>query len=839
MKKLHQTIFENLIHEIIDAVIIIDSTGNIIEANSVANSELNPTGKKLTGLNFFTALCKDADTCTKCPLKDENSIVCKLGDPGKTYQIKSILLKLENQDIFLLTIKPFNHSNNQISVRSEIREGSAIGMVVTHPDGIISFADEQFFRLSCLLNRDVIGKKITTIFPDEKERIEKILQGEMHDIENQNIRVKCQLAENLYLQASILFFPDDESKYFWFFHQIGSQGFNSEDIDYGQIFKKSPVGFVFCEVIFNDKGRGVDFKLLFVNESFKQLFDIAEEDFTDKTARELFPDLTDEVYEKSGIVAFGENPYFFIYFQENQRKYFETVAYQVAENKIALLFNDASQKIKSRNELENIFNLSIDLICIADFDGNLVKTNPSFQSVLGLSETKLKEKRIQDFIFNTDTELEVEALLMGIEDEDAVVHYQNSYKDKNGEEIWLSWTFQTLSKEKTIFAIGRDITPIKNTEQEFIEAKENAEEGDRLKSAFLANMSHEVRTPMNAIIGFSTLLDNEELETDKRKKYIQIIKGRCNDLLRIIDDILDISRIEAGQVDIFPEPFYISDFFNELMTIHQYRLESLEKTHLSIEIVPLTDNFQIYNDRQRLLQVMNNLLDNAIKFTSDGKITFGCKKFNDTKLLFYVEDTGIGIPKDKFEIIFHRFRQAEDNLTRKFGGNGLGLAISKPLVKLMGGDIWLESEEKSGSKFYFTIDKIKKQKSTVQPASFLNKNILLVEDDRHSVGYMRIVLEQFGATITHARTGYDALHILDQGANFDLILMDIQLSDMSGLEVTRLIRDNDRDTPIIAQTAYAQQADRQVCLQAGCNDYIAKPIDDEDLIALVAKYIKK
>jgi PAS domain S-box-containing protein len=839
MKKLHQTIFGSFIHKITDPIIIIDSTGNIIDANSIANSELNLSEKKMIGQNFFTALCKNAETCTRCPLKDESNKVCKLGGLGKTYQIRSTLLKIVNQDAVLLVLKPFNNQYDKNSVRSEIQEGYTIGMVVTRPDGIISFADEQFFRLSCLLNRDVIGKKITSIFPNEKEHIENMLQGEMHDIENQNIRVKCQQTGNLFLQASILSFPDDENKYFWFFHRLGNQESNSGDIDYGQIFQKSPIGVVFCEVIFNDKGRGIDFKLLSINESFWQLFEITENNLTGKTAKELFPDFADEVYEKFGIVAFGGDPYFFIYLQESRRKYFEVVAYRVAENKIALLFNDASQKIKSRNELESIFNLSIDLMCIADLDGNLVKTNPSFQSVLGLSEARLKEKRIQDFIFSSDTELEVEALLMGRQDEDTVVHYQNSYKDKNGEEIWLSWTFQTLSKEKTIFAIGRDITPIKNTEQEFIAAKESAEEGDRLKSAFLANMSHEVRTPMNAIIGFSTLLDNDELEKDKRKKYIQIIKGRCNDLLRIIDDILDISRIEAGQVDIFPEPFYISDFFNEIMTIHQFRLEFLEKTHLTIEIVPLTENFQIYNDRQRLLQVMNNLLDNAIKFTSEGKITFGCKKYDDTKLLFYVEDTGIGISKDKFEIIFHRFRQAEENLTRKFGGNGLGLAISKPLVKLMGGEIWLESEEKIGSTFYFTIDKIKKQKSTLQPVNFLNKNILLVEDDRHSVGYMRIVLEQFGATITHARTGYDALNILNKGAKFDLILMDIQLSDMSGLEVTRLIRDNDKDTPIIAQTAYAQQADRQVCLQAGCNDYIAKPIDDENLIALVAQYIKK
>jgi PAS domain S-box-containing protein len=965
MKSLYQFVFGNTINEIVDPILVIDEKGKVLDSNSLANEELNISQDNKSDINFYDLVCKNVNLCDKCNIKHGINKICKLGDNQKLYHIEALKLNLRKMAITLLKIKPIEITYDQNSVHADISDGSSIGMLVTESDGTITYFDEQFINISSINSKNLIGKNITSIFPEGKKVFSQYLDKNISIIENQLIQIRCQEGEGNLLQATVLTLSGDTSKYFWFFYSVTpvelfseqknndklsstliesssmgvmvlsnhkifftneyiskATGYSSVELtamqfeelfpsrkeynsllkelvsnrkkdpndiyktlwqkrdksliqvalktatkkhldlkdtvlivtnfeeefdqdlntyaknEYEELFMKMTSGFALCEAINEDENAPIDFKYIAVNPRYIQLLDLDNNKLTGKTFREVLPDLEEEWFEKYAAIVSGGQPGLFVNFIEKKRKYYETLVYSHEKNKLAILINDVTQRIKSRNELENIVNLSIDLICIADLEGNLVKTNPSFKNILGFSEADFSNKKIQEFIFQSKSDSEAETLLLDINDEDTVANYQSNYVDSKGNEIWLSWTLQTLSKEKTIFAIGRDITQIKKAEMEFISAKEKAEEGDRLKSAFLANMSHEVRTPMNAIIGFSTLLDNDLLESTKRSKYIQIIKGRCNDLLRIIDDILDISRIEAGQLDIFPEPFYVHEFFNEVMEIYYYRLESMEKTHLTINIMPLAENFQVYNDRQRLLQVINNLLDNAIKFTKEGAITIGCEKYNDSKLMFYVKDTGIGIQEEKFDIIFHRFRQAEENLSRKFGGNGLGLAISKPLVKLMGGELWLESKVGIGSKFYFTIDRIREKKQKEQTSNFVNKNILLVEDDRHSVGYFRIVLEQFGATITHARTGFDAIHIIDQGAKFDIILMDIQLSDMSGLEVTSYIRENDKTTPIIAQTAYAQEADRKTCLNAGCSDYIAKPIDDEDLIAMINKHIR-
>jgi CheY-like chemotaxis protein len=263
----------------------------------------------------------------------------------------------------------------------------------------------------------------------------------------------------------------------------------------------------------------------------------------------------------------------------------------------------------------------------------------------------------------------------------------------------------------------------------------------------------------------------------------------------------------------------------------------MEKSHLSVELIKPSETLMVHNDRQRLLQVLNNLLDNAIKFTSKGFIRFGCRDYGPAKLLFFVSDTGVGIPREKYGIIFQRFRQAEENLTRKFGGNGLGLAISKPLVQLMGGSIWFESQEEVGSTFYFTIDKVLGKEELIKNSKIKNKRVLVVEDDRHSYDYFKILLEQFGGTVMCARSGNEALSLIESGIEIDTILMDIQLEDISGIEVTKSIRKINLNIPIIAQTAYAREEDRQNCLNAGCNDFIAKPVDDDVLIRIISKYL--
>lgn len=416
-----------------------------------------------------------------------------------------------------------------------------------------------------------------------------------------------------------------------------------------------------------------------------------------------------------------------------------------------------------------------------------------------------------------------------------------SLKHNNGKLVFANLRATSFySENKMLTAVFiTDVTEAIKYEQELIQSKEKAEEGDRLKSAFLANMSHEVRTPMNAIIGFSSLLDNDELDQGRRKKYTEIIRGRCNDLLRIIDDILDISKIEAGLLSITPEKFKIREFMDELFEIHKARLAESEKLQIQLELIPPERNITINTDRQRLLQVMNNLADNALKFTLKGKVTIGCHEQSEGIIQFFIKDTGVGIPREKYSIIFHRFRQAEENLTRKFGGNGLGLAISKPLVELMGGTISFESELDKGSVFYVNIP-VDCQNHQLQQATTLEHvSILLVEDDQHSAGYVKILLEQLGATITHIQNGLEAIDLIKRGEKYDLILLDIQLKDMSGLVVASKIRLFNATIPIIAETAYARDIDRDLCIEAGCNDYLAKPLDDEELVAMIAKYINK
>ncbi len=692
----------------------------------------------------------------------------------------------------------------------------------------VSNKENELIYFDIRTSQIVLNNKKYTAFCliDVTERVEQ--QNKLEKI-NHELRVQKDSYSNLNKQLVKV----NEN-----FKIINSELLKSKD-EFYQLFIEMASGFAVCEMMYDEENNPVNFKYLSVNPAFERLLGIPAEKVVGKTSRDVFPDLEECWYERYEQVIKYEKPLFYIKHVKKGNKYFESVVYSSDKGRFAIIFNDVTQTIRSRNELDKLFNLSIDLICIINQDGRFVKTNPALQKVLGINEKDLLDKKLVDFFRLEENGIAEHEIFEELRDTDIVKSVQSKYITPEGKEIWLSWTIQGFTEESTLFAIGRDITPIKETELKFLIAKEKAEEGDRLKSAFLANMSHEVRTPMNAIIGFSSLLDNDSLEAKKRKKYIQIIQGRCDDLLRIINDILDISRIEAGQLDVFPETFYVSEFLAEIMDAHKYRLKSAEKTHLNIELVPPMEDFLINNDKQRLVQVLNNLLDNAIKFTLEGTIIIGCEQFSDSQLMFYVQDTGIGIPEDKFDVIFQRFRQAEDNLTRKYGGNGLGLAISRSLVELMGGNLWLESEEGIGSKFMATIKKTLEKHANKSDQHLENKRILLVEGDRYSAGYFAMVFEELGVKLTHARTGYDALHMIDQGMAFDLILMDIQLADMSGLDVTRIIRERDTKTPIIAQAVYAQETERDACIEAGCDDYFTKPADDTQLTALIAKHLNK
>ena len=399
--------------------------------------------------------------------------------------------------------------------------------------------------------------------------------------------------------------------------------------------------------------------------------------------------------------------------------------------------------------------------------------------------------------------------------------------------------------------INIDITEQKKLTIDLIEAKEHAEQSDRLKSAFLANMSHEVRTPLNSIIGFSELLADPDFEEEQKDEFIQHIITSGNNLLSIISDIMDISKMESGEITIRNNQINILKFISTVKEKFSSQTES-KKLEFKLTLPDNDEETVIIADADRLMQVFINLISNAIKFTANGRIEIGYQP-KGKMVEFFVSDTGIGIPAEYHTIIFERFRQVEAEKTRKYGGNGLGLAISKNLVELMGGEIWFESESGNGSTFYFTIpyhaepegknviqnDALSEGAENQINSKVSGLKILIAEDDKESAKLITMAVRKFGNEILKATIGVEAIEACRNNPDIDLVLMDIRMPIMDGYEATRQIRQFNKEVVIIAQTAYALTGDREKAIEAGCNDYISKPIKKDELMGLVQKYFKK
>lgn len=381
-------------------------------------------------------------------------------------------------------------------------------------------------------------------------------------------------------------------------------------------------------------------------------------------------------------------------------------------------------------------------------------------------------------------------------------------------------------------------------------AIEKAEESNRLKSAFLANMSHEIRTPMNGVIGFSKLLiDSPDMDSVTKIKFLNIINKSGYVLLNLINDIIDLSKIEANQLKINYSDCRLNEIIDELFSFFINDKENIDKTQIELKFskgIPDPD-FTILSDGNRIRQVLYNLLSNAIKFTQHGFVEFGYY-FELPQIIFYVKDTGIGLSKFECEIIFERFRQIDDSSTRRYGGSGLGLSISKGVVESMKGKIWVESEKSQGSTFYFSIPYMEGKK-TAHTEPVLKKDgkkyewekfsVLIVEDAKISFDLLVKFLESTKIKILYASDGEQAVNMCLNNNTIDLVLMDIQLPVMDGLEATRIIKEKMQQLPIIAQTANALADDQKIIFEAGCDDYIAKPINRFELLEKINYHLSK
>ncbi len=381
---------------------------------------------------------------------------------------------------------------------------------------------------------------------------------------------------------------------------------------------------------------------------------------------------------------------------------------------------------------------------------------------------------------------------------------------------------------------------------ELEEAKQKAEESDKLKSTFLANMSHEIRTPMNAIMGFADLLDLEDAPYEKRKKFTRTIRERTKDLLNIINDLLDISRIESNTLRIVETSGNINNVLIEITEFFKIKNEEIYSKPISFVLInDLKDeNNNIIADFERIKQILINLIENAFKFTASGTITLSCKLKESSTLIFTIEDTGIGIPDDKINLIFERFRQVDESyLTREYGGAGLGLSICKGILDLINGSIWVESEVGKGSKFHFTLpykpsNSVKSNHHGANGAhTFKGKTVLIVEDTLANMQFLHEVLIPTGVNLKSAETGTKAMEQFASHPEIDLVLMDIRLPDSNGFELTKRMLNEKPDLKVIAQTAYATSEDMQKCIEAGCIDFIPKPIDRNALYELLENHL--
>lgn len=520
-------------------------------------------------------------------------------------------------------------------------------------------------------------------------------------------------------------------------------------------------------------------------------------------------------------------------YDETSVEFLEAIASQVS------IYIESKHNQERAMKLSRAVEHSTISIVITDINSNIEYVNPQFLKLTGYTADEVigqNPRILQSGEHSKAFYRELyDTILSGKDWQGEMLN-----KKKNGELFWemglISPVFNKKGEIINFIGIKEDISEKRKLMTELIAAKEKAEESDRLKTAFLANMSHEIRTPMNSIVGFSGLLKRNKLDPEKKTRYIDTINANASHLLGLIEDLLDISQIESGNIKISEEIVYIRQLFEDL----QKRFQPIKP---GIEIKFVIEGVQsFFADKLKLNQILSNLLGNAIKFTLTGQVEYSVRKEKDL-LLFNVRDTGSGIMKKDIVRIFDRFAQGQNSVWTSRSGTGLGLALAKAYVEKMGGEIGVDSEWGKGSTFRFSLpykDPELKDSEIIgskdRPGSSDRKKILVVEDDPSSFMLIEQIFEGIENELVHASNGKEAVDLFNNN-NFDLIIMDINMPVMGGLEATRIIRESNSEIPVIAVSAHAFKVDRAMAFESGCNYYLTKPIKINDLLQLVRRIL--
>lgn len=631
-------------------------------------------------------------------------------------------------------------------------------------------------------------------------------------------------------------------------------------------FKKSRVAIAESEKKFKDLFMGaenpitiydLDGRILMVNDFSMKMEGVNPKSLIGKNIKDILPNNYEKtlskirecaktgktVYVEDKIEINDEARWFWSAMQPLRNSKGKTESVQVFSYDITDIKLAERERIITEERFNALFQSALDVAYLKDLDLRYTHINPTMEKTFNFDK--------KDIIGKTDFELFNREMAERITQTDKKALKGNSVREE------FFYNFQGVKKifdviktpmkddENKVYGIcciARDVSDVKLYQEQLLEAKESAEESDRLKTSFLANVSHEIRTPLNAIVGFSKMLAEPDLEPAEKQNFFNIIKNSSNQLLSIINDVIDVSKIESGAIEIVNEEVDVKELFDYIESNYSHTVKNHGlnfKRNIGDECAAAA----FLGDRTKIRQIIGNLIDNSLKFTDSGEIAYGCELKNED-IIFFVSDTGVGIPQEKINAIFERFFQINSRLRAKQKGVGLGLSICKALVEKMDGRIWIESKVKVGTTVRFALPYIPceiKSKPALQFSpdenpDWSDKKILVAEDESSNFQLIRILLKETGITLDWAKNGVETLDALSD-KDYDLILMDLKMPEMDGYETTKVLRRRKYQIPVIAQTAYAMSHDKEKALEAGCDDYIAKPILKEPLIDIISKHI--
>ena len=760
---------------------------------------------------------------------------------NETKKNKEILLKLANAEKNYRTIV----------------ENSPIPILV-HLDGKFVYVNDEAVKFIKLKNKEeIIGKSIINfIHPDSQkfaqENIRKVLEGQKPKlVEEKFLTIKGE-TRNVLLNTG-QFIYDNKTAIVAAFVDITEIKESEEQI---KIISKgidtSPASIVITDVSGD---------IQFVNPKFVEVTGYTAEEALGENPRILKSGYHNAKFYNEMWIAISNGDSWRGEIQ-NKRKngeiYWEyaiispilnddgKITHYIAIKEDVTKRKDIERKLlKNQKHFRTLYDTAPDGIFELDEEGVITNCNVEFANSVKLKKSQLIGRKAANFIKNKELFKRLFDQLIKRGFVESEIIQENG--DKTTTVVWRKVTaiYDKDDNFTGAIAYNREITDIKEVENQLIEAKEKAEEADNLKTAFLSNMSHEIRTPLNAIVGFTELLSKKEINNTDKEKYSNYIKHNSTLLLNLINDIVDVSKIEANQIKISKEPVEIESIFIEL---HQMFLEeNTISSDVDFNLKISNENIVLNTDEFRLRQIISNLISNAIKFTDSGEISFGYYVEKD-KLIIFVKDTGEGINNEFVSKIFKRFFKL-GTLTNNKGGTGLGLSIVKSLTELLDGEAEVESEKYVGTEFRIifpydenlsaSIEEKNDDDYNISSFDWGNKTVLIAEDDEFNFIVLEEYLKASNINIIHAKDGIEAIELFkDNKDKIDLILMDVQMPRLDGYSSSKEILKIDKDAKIISQTAFAMSNERNKSLEVGCIDYITKPIDIKVLTLLFANYLR-